>query len=181
LCKKRVSILSQFVAADQVLRLNVGFLLKEDAGYVRQLTFAAPNIRFEDGYQLENLRGVLRASRTPQGLYFDAKFQADLPSECQRCLEPFLCTLTAAFAELFNFPPQPDSEFNIHPTGFIDLSPLLRELFILDEPISPICRPDCAGLCANCGANLNLEKCTCQKEIDPRLNKLQQLFNAPRH
>ena len=37
----------------------------------------------------------------------------------------------------------------------IDLEPLLRDQVVLDLPFQPVCWPDCAGLCADCGANLN--------------------------
>ena len=37
----------------------------------------------------------------------------------------------------------------------IDLEPLLRDEVVLDLPFQPLCREDCAGLCVECGANLN--------------------------
>ncbi|MEN0072688.1 MAG: DUF177 domain-containing protein, partial [Propionicimonas sp.] len=37
----------------------------------------------------------------------------------------------------------------------VDLEPLLRDAVVLDLPFTPLCRPDCAGLCPTCGENLN--------------------------
>ena len=37
----------------------------------------------------------------------------------------------------------------------LDLAPLLREYLVLDIPSRPLCRPDCRGLCPECGNNLN--------------------------
>ena len=37
----------------------------------------------------------------------------------------------------------------------IDLEPVLRDAVVLELPFQPLCRPDCAGLCPQCGANLN--------------------------
>jgi len=61
----------------------------------------------------------------------------------------------------------------------IDLAPLARELSLLSMPTKVLCRPDCLGLCQECGANLNEGDCGCaEAAIDPRLSALQQLFNS---
>jgi uncharacterized protein len=42
--------------------------------------------------------------------------------------------------------------------------------------MKPLCREDCAGLCASCGEDLNLGKCDCkQEEMDPRWAELLKL------
>ncbi len=46
-------------------------------------------------------------------------------------------------------------------TAYVDLTPEMREAIILTLPGYPVCREECKGLCARCGANLNLETCTC--------------------
>ena len=58
----------------------------------------------------------------------------------------------------------------------VDLSELAREAFILNMPTKTLCREDCKGLCSGCGANLNVEKCRCRKEVDPRLASLAKLL-----
>ena len=45
----------------------------------------------------------------------------------------------------------------------IDLSPLLVAALSLELPHTPLCDDECKGLCAGCGANLNVEECTCEK------------------
>lgn len=57
----------------------------------------------------------------------------------------------------------------------VDLEPLIREQFVLAIPYAPLCREDCAGLCAQCGTDKNLAPCTCEKPIDPRFAGLQAL------
>jgi uncharacterized protein len=62
--------------------------------------------------------------------------------------------------------------------GWLDLGPLLREQAWVDIPMKPLCRPDCQGLCPQCGADLNHESCECDRtEIDPRLAILRDLIN----
>jgi uncharacterized metal-binding protein YceD (DUF177 family) len=51
----------------------------------------------------------------------------------------------------------------------IDLAPLTREALLLNLPLAPLCREDCAGLCPRCGADLNAGPCGCgSDERDPR-------------
>jgi uncharacterized protein len=57
----------------------------------------------------------------------------------------------------------------------VDLTPLLREQFILAVPYAPLCREDCQGLCPQCGTNRNLGACACEKPLDPRFAGLAAL------
>ena len=62
----------------------------------------------------------------------------------------------------------------------IDLSELVRQLIIINVPPRPLCRPDCKGLCAKCGADLNEGNCGCEAEAgDPRLSALRALLQEP--
>jgi uncharacterized protein len=59
----------------------------------------------------------------------------------------------------------------------IDLGQLVREQFYLSLPMKPLCRQDCAGLCPECGTNLNVSRCECEHRwIDPRMAALEQLL-----
>jgi uncharacterized protein len=58
----------------------------------------------------------------------------------------------------------------------LDLGEMLREQFYLALPMQPLCRPDCKGLCPQCGVDRNVEQCACQSEwVDPRLSGLKAL------
>ena len=58
-----------------------------------------------------------------------------------------------------------------------DLEEIVRTVFVLNMGFQLLCKPDCKGICGGCGADLNKESCTCQKQIDPRLAALQQLLD----
>ena len=60
--------------------------------------------------------------------------------------------------------------------GEFDLGELVRETYILNMDTKLLCREDCKGVCPGCGANLNVETCRCQKEMDPRWAALQKLL-----
>ena len=56
----------------------------------------------------------------------------------------------------------------------LDLAAVAWEEFVLALPANPLCRPDCKGLCPQCGVNRNTGDCTCQQEQgDPRLAALK--------
>ncbi len=58
----------------------------------------------------------------------------------------------------------------------INLAALAWEEFLLALPEKIFCKPDCRGLCRNCGQNLNNGACSCrQEQLDPRLEKLRSL------
>jgi uncharacterized protein len=52
---------------------------------------------------------------------------------------------------------------------------VVRDACILDLPLAPLCRADCAGLCPECGVNRNLEQCSCDAPTDPRWDALRAL------
>jgi uncharacterized protein len=58
-----------------------------------------------------------------------------------------------------------------------DLEDIVRTVFVLNMDSKLLCKPDCKGLCCGCGRNLNVESCTCQKELDPRFAALKQLLD----
>lgn len=59
----------------------------------------------------------------------------------------------------------------------VALSELVRQLLVLNLPTRSLCRPDCRGICAHCGADLNQGKCGCEgEETDPRLAPLRELL-----
>jgi uncharacterized protein len=58
----------------------------------------------------------------------------------------------------------------------IDLLEVMRQDILLALPPRPLCKPDCAGLCSQCGQNLNEGPCTCEQPLDdPRWEALRAL------
>lgn len=58
----------------------------------------------------------------------------------------------------------------------LDLAALARDAILLELPQAPLCRPDCAGICPTCGAELNEGPCGCEPAGgDPRWAALDEL------
>ena len=102
---------------------------------------------------------------------------------CDRCLEPSSLQQVHEFNEEFQRGSEPVSGgekakiVNYFDGDVIDLSPVIRDVLLSDQPLNNICNADCRGLCLKCGANLNHGDCGCDRTvIDPRLAALQQLL-----
>ena len=119
-------------------------------------------------------------------LFFEGALRAATTSVCARCAEEF----TAPRERDFRFVLAPksigfkgeqdlrdeDLEFSLYDGDQIDLSPLIREQFLLSLPTRSLCREDCRGLCPKCGVNLNNDECSCSgQSADPRLAPLRNL------
>lgn len=141
------------------LRLNVGFLLSQTAGYGRQFDFLENKLNLGGDLQAEDFSGRISLTRTPQGIVAMGDFSARLPAECARCLKPFAAPVSIHLEDLFVYPPQnaTDPLLAVAEDAHLNLEPLLREYILLNQPTRPLCRPDCKGLCTVCGADLNEE------------------------
>jgi DUF177 domain-containing protein len=81
---------------------------------------------------------------------------------CRRCSAEIDDRLTVRVSERYIDRPVPDDDEAYVLSGeFVDLLPLVHDVVLLELPIAPLCRPGCAGLCAQCGADLNEELCSC--------------------
>ena len=142
-------------------RLNVGFIIHQEVGYKHEFSFDFEQIQISDDLDLIHLEGLVKISRTPQGLLTEGKFSAETTLECVRCLNNFGKNLQFNFIELyaFNEKSMTDSELLLPEDAHIDLQPLIREYALLEIPIRPICKSDCKGLCIVCGLDLNMNDC----------------------
>lgn len=94
---------------------------------------------------------------------------ADATTDCVRCLEPAHYRLEGEVEGYFLIPgsdveltDEEREEYEVlGEDRRIDLSPLLIAALALELPATPLCDDACKGICAGCGANLNVEECTC--------------------
>ena len=112
-------------------------------------------------------------------LTFSADVDAVCICVCARCLKEFEYTIhkriTADLTEEGEGE-NPDAYFLMGDS--IDINEIVVTEFILDMDERLLCREDCAGLCQQCGADLNDGSCACGKVVDPRLAILGQLLDG---
>ncbi|HCA46557.1 MAG TPA: DUF177 domain-containing protein [Armatimonadetes bacterium] len=110
--------------------------------------------------------------------------------ECSRCLEMHEVPMRLDFSEACSFAQIDEPLAYTHVADedesaaipildgeTVDLSELVRQLLVLHAPQRSLCRPDCNGICPQCGTNLNNGACDCGNEdVDPRLAPLRNLL-----
>jgi len=101
----------------------------------------------------------LRFEAVSEGVLVTGSAVAPLTGECARCLDPLTSTIDVSFQELYRYLPDPgededDGEERFLDGDHLDLEPAFRDAVVLALPLSPLCRDDCPGLCAECGALL---------------------------
>ena len=156
-------------------------MLEASLGTSRDIELDYPTVLLEDDVTLAPLKGSFQAIRNSKGIYITGELYSKVSTECARCLDPVQLAITIKMDDLFYYPSHtaPAGEFWIGDDGFLDLAPLVRQLSLLEIPMQPFCRPDCKGLCVECGQNLNKATCNCERDdIDPRLESLRSLLDS---
>jgi uncharacterized protein len=124
---------------------------------------------------------IARFEAVTEGVLVTASATAPLAGECARCLAPVDSTVTVSFTELYLYPesrrsPEKHDRYGTHDKrdkhdqndqndeqddderhldgDLLDLEPAFRDAVVLALPMSPLCRDDCPGLCAQCGVPL---------------------------
>lgn len=171
---------------------NVAQLLKAPVGTVQRVA-----LDDEDRLELKDneaelagpITGEVKLHRTNQGIFADGYVEVPVTLECTRCLTRFTLPLrfplreqyypTIDIASGLPVPPPADDElsFPIDRNHLLDLREAIRQNLVLALPTKPLCREDCAGLCPQCGKDLNEGPCDCQPEVaDDRFSALRELL-----
>ena len=123
----------------------------------------------------------LRLEAVMDGVLVSGTVAAPIRAECGRCLAPVEDEVDVDVQELFAYDPAPDGdEISLVEGDLINLEPVLRDAVVLALPLNPVCRDDCAGLCAGCGEPLaDLPAGHGHDDIDPRWAALAALDTEP--
>jgi uncharacterized protein len=156
---------------------NVAQLLQEPIGAERSAAIAGSIPGVTADTPATDVTGSVRLVRTNRGLLAYADVHAMVRETCSRCLQPAELPLHVELAEEF-LPtvdvhtgqpmPPPDAEedafFRIDEHHHLDLTEAIRQALVMEQPMRPLCRPECAGLCPRCGADRNAGPCGCADE-----------------
>jgi uncharacterized protein len=127
------------------------------------------------------VRFELEAYKMGEDVHVQGRAAAELECACSRCLARYRHALREAFRIVLEpaagrVPADPEGAAALARDGMwigdeldagwyrgseIDLTRFLREVVALALPVQPLCREDCQGLCPRCGADRNVERCTC--------------------
>ncbi len=124
----------------------------------------------EAGVQFEG-----RLEPAGDGYLLRGTLRGELTVACARCLEPAPVPVESPMAVSFVErreavdPAAGETQDDVveFEHGVIDLGVPIRDEILLAVPMTPICRPDCAGICPSCGRNRNMTPCDCDKQTPP--------------
>ena len=144
---------------------NVSGLLRENVGATRRYTLEKdPPVH----------RGSVELIRMPRGVLVRCEADIVIDDCCSRCLAPFGYPEKVDFEEVFvqqvdlisgarlEEPGQPDA-FLIAIDHTIDITEAVRQYTETAAAMQPLCRPECPGICAECGQDLNMAMCECSR------------------
>ncbi|MFE7719388.1 YceD family protein [Nocardia rhizosphaerihabitans] len=121
----------------------------------------------------------LQLQAVSEGVLVTGTASGPTVGECSRCLEPFDDQVEIRLTELFAYPDSTteqtteDDEVYRMEDDLIDLEPVILDAIGLELPLQPLCTPDCAGLCPECGVRMAIAGPDHGHEIlDPRWAKL---------
>ena len=168
------------------MRINVSQLLKEPVGSVRNYEVSEA-VDIAGNGAASMVQGEVSLMRIDQGILVKGTLRTEVALTCGRCLSPFSYPLVLNIEEEY-FPttdvvsgtplPLPDApgSFTIDEHHILDLAEAIRQYALLAIPMKPLCQADCAGLCPDCGHNLNQGACNClRQETDPHWSALSKL------
>jgi uncharacterized protein len=178
-----------------VISFNVAGLLHEPPGAMRDVRLRDRYVTLGSDVELAGpLDADLRLQRTNRGIIVRGNARAPLRRTCARCTDAYVEDVRVDVDEEFLPSIDPDSgapipvvegdadeaSLRIDEHHEIELDSVFHDELALTEPMHPICRPDCPGLCAECGGRLDTgDHAHDDDEIDPRLAGLAALLRDP--
>ena len=170
---------------------NIAGLLHEPPGAVRNVRLRDRYVSLGPDVELAGpLDADLRLQRTNRGIIARGEVRAPLRRTCARCNDAYVEEVVVSVDEEFLPSIDPDSgaplpleageeenTLRIDEHHEVDLDRVFHDELALTEPMHPLCRPDCPGLCAECGERLDSgDHAHGGKAIDPRLAGLAALL-----
>lgn len=92
--------------------------------------------------------------------YVEGEINFTLKGECTRCLA--LTTQDTVFDFGVNVNEDADEGYTLK-NDIVDLTKIVNDEILMNMPMTLLCDENCKGICFGCGANLNKEKCKCEK------------------
>jgi uncharacterized protein len=122
------------------------------------------------------IEGELTLESVLEGIFVTGSVGGRMMLRCARCLKEFEAEFDVAMNELYVREPGPEDDYVLADDLTLDPEPMVRDAVVLQMPFSPLCTPDCLGLCERCGGDRNIGECTCGPEVDARWSALEALF-----
>ena len=122
------------------------------------------------------LQAEVRVESIVEGLLVSGTIRGTWVLRCARCLTENEAAFGTEVHEMFATDPHPEDDiYPFDPAEGLTLEQMIRDAVGVEMPFSPLCRPDCLGLCEICGGDRNLGACPGHERLDPRFAVLSEL------
>ncbi|GKS57196.1 hypothetical protein YTPLAS18_07230 [Nitrospira sp.] len=177
-----------FMASHSALSFNLSEILTDGLEVDRDVMPSDLSLSGEDARLEGSVHVSATLHREDSCVLVTGLIDGTAVRQCVRCLrsftEPLLVSFSAEYAKKTPSSARPktgktsdrsersvEDETDVYEFvgEQVDLGPMLREQIILAEPMQPICRDDCQGLCPVCGQDRNATSCRCQESVEGTL------------
>ena len=112
-------------------------------------------------------------------VYLELNIEYEIDGICDRCANEVKRSYSLEVNKILveELQNEDDDDYIILKNQSLDLDELINEEVSLSMPSKFLCKEDCKGLCQKCGADLNVKKCDCKADVDPRMAALLQLLD----
>lgn len=170
-----INLTDVLTSEDRVMEMQVETGITELAGSTGSIPVAEKTPLTLTIANLEKNKASLRG-----------RMELSLIMNCDRCLKPVRQRIALDFTGTVYGPDaqrsgaETDEEELDFMEGYqLDADGLIRNECFLNLPMKVLCRPDCRGICAKCGKDLNTGECGCDTFVpDPRMAGIKDIFEA---
>ncbi len=174
------------------MKISVAPLLKQPYGATethdlgeRPITPRSEHARLLEA-GVRAVEGSALLTHTNPGILIQAELQADVELECSRCLDHFVAAVPLHLGEQYYatidvvtgapLAAPPQDAYTVGHDFAIDVTPLVGEQVLLELPLKPLCREECAGICPTCGLDQNQKPHRHEEDSDERWSRLRTLL-----
>ena len=114
-----------------------------------------------------------------KSLELSGRVTGEMGVHCARCQKPLKVPVDFEISEVImqDNGEEFDEDVLVINGEEIDIYEVIINNFLMNVEGKYLCKEDCKGLCAKCGADLNVKECDCDNDdIDPRWAKLAEIM-----
>lgn len=114
----------------------------------------------------------------------EGRMELTFAMSCDRCLKPVMQKITLDFTRQVLGSEEHAEDTEDDDQSFMEgyqlnVDDLIKNECFMNLPVKVLCKPDCKGICMQCGKDLNAGECDCDTFVpDPRMARIKDIFDA---
>lgn len=148
------------------MKLEVKNLVFAQVGESESFNIELFNEKIDEDVIAERIRGSLKLTKLEDQILAKVTGTTRVKVSCDRCLVDYCLDLPLKFSQeyLLNRAEAVGDQMAVSAHFEVEVLEPLRQEILAAIPVKKLCQAECAGMCLNCGKNLNAEKCVCKSK-----------------